>query len=36
MDGGEGSGTSGNARDRGDELSDTEMAPDDDLEREGV
>jgi hypothetical protein len=36
MDGGEGSGTGANTRDRGDELSDTEMAPDDDLEREGV
>ncbi len=36
MDVGEGAGTVANTRDRGDELSDTEMAPDDDLEREGV
>jgi hypothetical protein len=36
MDGGEGADTGAITRNRGDELSDTEMAPDDDLEREGV
>jgi hypothetical protein len=36
MDGGVRADTGAIARNRGDELSDTEMAPDDDLEREGV